>query len=104
MKEYKHNAKQEILRHVEGREVEFVKIAMFKGYGKEPLRIEGTWEEVLPKLDKKNGFEYDNGYGGQKIFGFIWYADGTWSSRGEYNDAEWWEHHICPDRNIVVDV
>ena len=100
MKEYKHNAKQEILRHVEGREVEFVKIAMFKGYREEPLRIEGTWEEVLPKLD----FDYDNGYGGQELFGFIWYADGTWSSRGEYNGAEWWKHIICPDRSIVIEV
>ena len=94
------NAKQEILRHVEGREVEFVKIAISKDYGEEPLRIEGTWEEVLPKLD----FNYDDGYGGKESFGFIWYADGTWSSRGEYDGSEWWEHHICPDRSIVIEV
>ena len=94
------NAKQEILEHVKGREVEFIKIAVSIGYEGKPLKIEGTLEEVLPRLD----FEYDSGYGAQELFGFIWYADGTWSSRDEYDGAECWKHNICPDRNITVHV
>ena len=94
------NAKKELLEHIEERKVELVKIAISRGYGNEPLRIEGTIEDVLPKLD----FEYDEGYGGQRLFGYIWYADGTWSERGEYDGAEWWKYKYCPDREIVVDV
>lgn len=42
-------------------------------------------------------FEYHNGYGGQNFFGVIWYEDGTWSSRGEYDGSEWWEYNAVPD-------
>lgn len=41
-------------------------------------------------------FSYDDGFGGQELFGFIWYADGTWSERREYDGAEWWEYQKCP--------
>jgi len=41
-------------------------------------------------------FKYDNGYGGQNLFGLVWLADGTWLARGEYDGAEWWEHKVCP--------
>ena len=41
-------------------------------------------------------FEYDNGFGCQELFGTIWYEDGTWSSRGEYDGSEWWEYNSCP--------
>ena len=36
---------------------------------------------ILPDIDK----EYDDGYGGQELYGTIWYKDGTWSTRGEYS-------------------
>lgn len=94
------NAQKELLEHVKGKNVELVKIAISKGYDEEPLRIEGPLEDVLPKLD----FEYDDGYGGQKLFGYIWYDDGTWSDRREYDGSEWWEHQSCPNRDIVVDI
>lgn len=93
------NARKELLEHVRGKKVELVKIAIFNSCGG-IIRIEGTLEEVIPLLD----FEYDIGYGGQELFGYIWYDDGTWSSRGEYDGSEWWEYIKCPDRNIEVDV
>ena len=42
-------------------------------------------------------FEYDNGYGTQEVFGVVWFADGTWAERGEYDGSEWWEHHTIPE-------
>ncbi len=48
--------------------------------------------EFLQKLD----FGYDNGYGGQRLFGTIWLKDGTWLERGEYDGSEWWEHRVLP--------
>lgn len=47
-------------------------------------------------------FEYDAGYGGQELFGTIWYADGSWSDRGEYDGSEWWEHHTVPDIPVYL--
>lgn len=41
-------------------------------------------------------FQYDAGYGSQQLFGYIWYTDGTWSERGEYDGAEWWEYKSQP--------
>lgn len=40
---------------------------------------------------------YDNGYGNQMLYGFIWWKDGTWSSRYEYDGAEEWVHHTLPN-------
>lgn len=93
------NAKKELLEHIGNSKVEFVKITV-KRWNKEPLQVEGTLEEVLPKLN----FKYDDGYGSQELFGYIWYADGTWSDRGEYDGSEWWQHHSCPSRDIIVEI
>jgi hypothetical protein len=41
-------------------------------------------------------FEYDNGYGGQELYGTVWLVDETWLSRGEYDGSEWWEHNVLP--------
>lgn len=42
-------------------------------------------------------FKYDSGYGGQELFGTIWFIDDTWADRGEYDGAEWWQYQKCPD-------
>jgi hypothetical protein len=42
-------------------------------------------------------FNYDNGYGGQELYGTIWYVDGTWSERGEYDGSEWWDYREVPE-------
>ena len=88
------NAKDELLEHIKGRIVVFVDIR----YGLEfPLDarqfFSGELNEVLPMLD----FVYSNGYGTQYIDGTIWYEDGTWSERGEYDGSEWWEHRQRPE-------
>lgn len=85
------NAKEELLNHIGLREVKYVKVIREINYDKK-VTIEGELAEVLPRL----GFEYDNGYGGQELEGTIWYSDGTWSERGEYDGSEWWEYRACP--------
>lgn len=42
------------------------------------------------------GFTYDNGYGSQELFGIVYFNDGTWLERGEYDGSEWWEHITTP--------
>ncbi len=41
-------------------------------------------------------FNYYSGYGGQELYGTVWFEDGTWMTRREYDGSEWWEHIVCP--------
>lgn len=94
------NAKKEILAEVGDKEVELVRIIFGRSYWDEPQKIiEGGLLDVLPMLD----FEYDAGYGGQLLYGYIWYKDGTWSERGEYDGSEWWEHKVRPPLDVKID-
>jgi hypothetical protein len=84
-------AAEELLKHVGDRAVKYVQI--FYDIDWDNLeQIEGTLEQVLPRLN----FEYDRGYGHQELFGTIWYNDGSWSERDEYDGSEWWVHRACP--------
>jgi len=77
-------------------------------FGKDWIRSSWTWEKeidlrvgysgnqfhnFLEKLD----FDYDSGFGGQWLFGTVWFEDGTWAERGEYDGSEWWVHKSCPE-------
>ena len=84
------NAKEELLDHIGNRAVIWVRI-WFDGWLKKD-DIAGPLPSVIGQLD----FEYDNGFGCQELFGYIWYDGGTWSERGEYDGAEWWEYKQCP--------
>lgn len=53
---------------------------------------EQDWNKLLNDLD----FEYDDGYGGQELFGIVWFNDGSWLERGEYDGSEWWVYRTTP--------
>lgn len=61
-------------------------MALREGYSSDEL------EEFLESLD----FDYDDGYGTQELFGFVWFTDGSWLGRHEYDGSESWEHHVSP--------
>ena len=50
------------------------------------------YEQFINSLN----YEYDDGYGGQNLFGKVWFEDGTWCERGEYDGSEWWEFQCLP--------
>jgi len=85
------DATLELLDHIGNRTVLYVQISRELDWDTTE-NIEGTLEQVLPRLN----FTYDSGYGHQCLHGTIWYTDGTWSDRGEYDGSEWWQHHVCP--------
>ena len=87
------NALVELLGHIEDRKVKHVHISFDQSYGKNIMTIHGSLEEVTTCLN----FCYDDGFGGQEITGYIWYEDGTWSDRGEYDGSEWWQHQVRPE-------
>lgn len=98
----KENALKEFINHV-GNNINNVKCATIMRtncWTHECTHIVNLFEnhntEQFDSFLKKLDFEYDAGYGGQELFGIIWFKDGTWSTRGEYDGSEWWEHHKCP--------
>jgi hypothetical protein len=48
--------------------------------------------EVLAMLNR----DYDAGYGQQYLYGTIWFRDGSWGKRVEYDGSEKWKHYRCP--------
>jgi hypothetical protein len=102
------NAKEELLGHLE-RNKSIVKCATINcslsNWYREELTedrrsidlkegyTQEEYEEFLHRLD----FEYDNGYGGQQVYGTVWLMEeNTWIERGEYDGSEWWEYKQCP--------
>lgn len=85
------NAKEELIAHVDTKTIKCARIQdtilLPIGYTKE------QYEAFLTAID----FRYDAGYGGQELFGTIWYTDGTWSERGEYDGSEWGDYMKCPE-------
>lgn len=85
------NALQELLDHIDDRKVIYVKIQYNESWNHTKI-IQGTLNQVTPFLN----FDYDDGFGTQYLEGTIWYSDGTWSSREEYDGSEWWAYRSCP--------
>jgi hypothetical protein len=67
-------------------DVETPAITLKKGH------TEAEYDAFLSKLD----FGYNEGYGAQYVFGYIWLTNGVWMDRGEYDGSEWWEWHKYP--------
>ena len=99
------NIKEELLEHIEGREATYIKLLLHKyskteGWsGEGTMRIEGKLEDLVEHLD----IEYHDGFGVQELCGYIWYSDGTWSERYEYDGSECWVHKKVPPLDIQVE-
>lgn len=94
------NVKTEILEHIGDKEVEFIRVAYRKSYGDDLVKVAGQLQDILPLLD----FEYDNDYGGKRMDGYIWYTDGSWSSREDYDGKGWWRHQVRPPFDCTLDI
>ena len=85
------NAKKELLEVIpEGTKI---KCAIVNKHLLKVGYTEDEFEDFLNLLD----FKYNNGYGGQNLYGAVWLEDGTWLDRGEYDGSEWWEHIVMPE-------
>ena len=97
------NCKKEFLEEVEanGRDVLCAQLVYGDKYEDDDITIYnlkvGHETEDTQNFLKSIDFMYDNGFGGQILFGNIWYADGSWSERAEYDGSEWWEHKTMPE-------
>ena len=89
------NAQEEFVLHIEGNPE--VKCAAVSCGGNTFNLPVGFDEHALDTFLECLSFDYDDGFGGQELFGTIWYTDGTFSQRGEYDGSEWWEYVKCPE-------
>ena len=95
------NAKDEFVKFVETRKVKCSKILRVSDHPGVDckvfvLKVDHTVDEYLAFLNLLD-FRYDNGYGSQELEGDIWFEDGTWAERCEYDGAEWWEYRVLPE-------
>jgi len=100
------NAKQEFLDEIKGKKLICANIWLDANYGDDIKRFilkdnynPQEFADFLEKLD----FVYDDGYGGQQLYGAILFED-SYSDRGEYDGSEWWSNHKMPTIKEVLNL
>ena len=89
------NAKNEFLAVTKDKAIKCVYITKYSEERESILKVGYTEEEYWAFLDTLD-YEYDSGFGLQEVFGTIWFEDGTWSDRWEYDGSEGWQYHTVP--------
>ena len=86
------NAKDEMLQLLGGKQIKcaIVTLDYYLPDQKSITLKVGHDEKDFLKFLSDLDFKYDNGYGGQELYGAVWFDDGTWAERGEYDGSEWW--------------
>lgn len=96
----KTNIKEEFLKHTTNRQVKCVHLKTGYSYDEDEMRehllVLNYDQDQLQSFLHIIDYCYDNSYGCQELHGTIWYTDGTWSERGEYDGSEWWEYKEPP--------
>lgn len=89
------NAKIELLAHLKetDKDIEYIYIKYYNHKYRSNLVFKGKLSQVINELN----FNYDSSFGAQELFGYVWFTDGTWSERGEYDGSEWWKHIERPE-------
>ncbi|MDB4286332.1 hypothetical protein N9933_03430 [bacterium] len=95
------NAKEEFLEVARGRSVICASISNGGYYSDDGERRsinlkKGHSQEDYDKFKSAINFSYNSVYGRQELRGMIWFNDGTWAERVEYNGTEWWEYREVP--------
>jgi hypothetical protein len=94
------NAKLEMIRHIGERVVLCAKVTYGRDYcDNRKVFVLGVGHTPADRdaFFQSLDFVYDDGYGSQELYGNIWYDDGTWSDRGEYDGSEWWQYQSVPE-------
>ena len=60
------------------------------------LKLNYNQSDYTDFFNSLKEINYDNGYGGQRLFGIVWFNDGSWLERYEYDGAEKWVYKSTP--------
>lgn len=91
------NAKDELVKHIKDRTVDYISIVQCIEFNRHVV-FRGELKKVLPELN----FTYDPFSVDQNLHGFIWYDDGSWSERHKYHGSEMWIHKHAPSKEVNV--
>ena len=89
------NAKEEFIKFMEA--LPEIVAAVICSNDQEYLLKAGHTDADYEAFLNSLNFEYDDGYGSQELFGTVWFYDGTWGEREEYEGSEWWIYCTCPE-------
>lgn len=68
------------------------------------IRTEEVQVKDIEKFKKSMDFEYDNGFGSEKIpMDLILVGNNWWIERHEYDGSEWWEYKSLPSKLSKVE-
>jgi hypothetical protein len=103
------NAKIEFLKEIENRKLVCARIGTEGEYNDEKDEYVYNWKVLKNNYNEKEfadfctslSFEYDEGFGGQELFGIILFED-SYSDRHEYDGAENWVNHKMPTIEEVL--
>lgn len=95
------NAKTEFLDTIKDKVLVCAKLSFGRDYKPEELKTfilkkdytESDYEKFLSDIDQ----DYDAGYGHQELYGSIWFEEGYWAERDEYDGSEWWTLRKYPE-------
>lgn len=98
------NAKREFLNLVRDLEIEaakfdFNRFDKIEGHiqSRSGVLKQGHTQEDLDKFIDSLDFEYYDGYGSQELHGTVWFKNGLWATREEYDGSEWWALYKRPE-------
>ena len=63
-----------------------------ESWGRYLVLKDGYADSELSDFMKELDVEYDSGFGGQELYGYVVMRDGSWLERNEYDGSEWWEY------------
>ena len=94
------NALNELREIAKGLTIKAAQITHSAGWSEDSQHYElseGATEKEVEIFERNLGYvSYDSGYGTQYLFGVVWFTDGTWAERHEYDGSENWVRKQCP--------
>ena len=92
------NAKEEFLFRTNGKQVICAEIEYVPSNSTIQINLMvGHTDQMLENFLNKLDFNYDEGYGTQYLYGTIWFSDGSWMERYEYDGSESWTYCSVPE-------
>lgn len=68
------------------------------------IRTEEVQVKDIENFKKSMDFEYDNGFGSEKIpMDLILVGKNWWIERHEYDGSEWWEYKSLPSKSSKIE-
>lgn len=88
------NAKTEFLLECKGKTLICAELTFGRDYRPDDQNTfylkKGYTSEQYKKFLSDIDQQYDDGYGSQELYGLIWFKNGIWSERHEYDGFECW--------------